>query len=234
MITMLIVLTGTIYITIFNARKSFTLNYSNSEINNSSFDKQNSFLERSTKADNSDNELPDKSTDGIKENGEPESTPHSSNEPSEVSPDGMALYFDSVRVMQIENERDVNRKMIDDELDASSQDQSLFGEAPRSAGEDDVNIGIKKTDGSDDDDSVDTPTVIDVKNNKLGINYYILLSLESLCLSGLVAYLILSKMNKKLFREVFSNRNDIIIYSTMVTAMTLVFTIGCIFIIYMK
>ena len=65
-------------------------------------------------------------------------------------------------------------------------------------------------------------------NNTIGIVYYILFGIESLIISGLVIYLIMSKFNKMTFKEVFMIRDKIIIYvlSTILLTSGLTFADG--------
>lgn len=67
---------------------------------------------------------------------------------------------------------------------------------------------------------------INQTNTKLTIGYYILFGIESLLISLLIAYLIISKFNKKTWKESLNNKDDMIIGILISLILTLSLTVG--------
>ena len=66
---------------------------------------------------------------------------------------------------------------------------------------------------------------INESSNNLSIIFYVLFAIESLGISSIIIYLIMSNLNKKLIKETFKNSNKIIIFILSVIILTSALTI---------
>ncbi len=80
--------------------------------------------------------------------------------------------------------------------------------------------------GNNSDDNASSNMMPQQSNSETNIFYYILFGIEGLIISLTITYLIMSKFNKKTFKETFENSDKTIIYILLSILLTSVFTLG--------
>ncbi len=80
--------------------------------------------------------------------------------------------------------------------------------------------------GNNSDDNASSNMMPQQSNSQTNIFYYILFGIEGLIISLTLTYLIMSKFNKKTFKETFENSDKTIIYILLSILLTSVFTLG--------
>lgn len=90
----------------------------------------------------------------------------------------------------------------------------------------------EKHDGSIDENNNMSNTPSDVKkpNKKIDTIYYIILGVSNTFISCLLIYLIMSKFNKKTFKEVFINTDKVLIYVFELIILTTIMTFIYVFV----
>lgn len=90
----------------------------------------------------------------------------------------------------------------------------------------------EKHDGSIDENNnmPNTPSDVKKPNKKIDTIYYIILGVSNTFISCLLIYLIMSKFNKKTFKEVFINTDKVLIYVFELIILTTIMTFIYVFV----
>lgn len=90
----------------------------------------------------------------------------------------------------------------------------------------------EKQDGSKDENNnmPNTPSDVKEPNKKIDTIYYIILGISNTFISCLLIYLIMSKFNKKTFKEVFINTDKVLIYVFELIILTTIMTFIYVFV----
>lgn len=90
----------------------------------------------------------------------------------------------------------------------------------------------EKHDGSIDENNnmPNTPSDVKEPNKKIDTIYYIILGVSNTFISCLLIYLIMSKFNKKTFKEVFINTDKVLIYVFELIILTTIMTFIYVFV----
>lgn len=135
-----------------------------------------------------------------------------------------------IMIFTINTEKDNNiSNMSNNDLmtimqeNVSSDNNSNMNEPPEKPdGENDSNMSEppEKPDGDNNSMPIEMPNNMNMDNNS-STNIYLIISIEAVIISSILVYLLMSKFNKKTFKETFKNSDKIIIYSLFVIIITI-------------